>query len=156
MTAFPEDFLQTIVNVNWGSSLEMAFQFQLGGWPGAAAIASGGLSLTLPATSAGNTSFSSVLPKTRFLVAPGGGCAMLWSPTVPGPIPVPDCVIHAYLGTKLVVDPIAGITGATIYAVAASDEFNPAQVPSPGPRYSTNILTVNFDKKTLSWQYPHP
>lgn len=149
MTAFQEDFLQTIVNVSW-PSLEMVFGFQLGNWD-AVAHAGGDLTLdiTVPSSFVG-TKFSPVIPKSKFLVSQNGISNVLWTPTASGLIHTPLCVIHAWLGKKLqVVGTSVTWEGAVV--LVSSGTFNPSQVVNPP--FTSDKLTIDFIKKTLSWQH---
>ena len=155
MTAFPEDFLQTIVNVSW-PSLEMVFGAQEGLWPDFVATATGDLNLSINAGSGfSGVKFSPVLPKNQFRASPAGSARVTWTPTTSGFVSTPLCVIHAWLGKKLKVAPGGTSTtdvtweGAVVYVHSAT--FNPSQVPNPP--FTSDQLTIDFVKKTLVWQY---
>jgi hypothetical protein len=136
---FDEDFLQTIIGVSW-PSLSLQFQFTIsGGWHNVAALLSGGVfdQVSIPSPSSRlSAKYSQSKIRT---ITPGKAVVGVTIQNADAVIAV-TAVLASLLDAK-----------GNMITNAQSAMFDPNQVPNPP--FTTNFLTVDFVKRTLSWKY---
>jgi hypothetical protein len=144
MSAFQEDFLQTVVNVNWPSTtVEFSIFQQFALNPRAIGVIAGGPTILVPLIQS-QAVLTKKYPQSFFNPTKSGLGSITWTLLVDGPPPIsiPTGFISATMRH-----------GASTFPASISATFNPSQGPPAPIPFTSDRLLIDFKNHTMQWQF---